>query len=69
MFTATTPRELGQREPKRPSKAEQERILKRIQRCEVGTVDIDVSDAFNESDDGEVANGEILIFGKMGGLS
>ena len=56
-------------EPKRPSKAEQERILKRIKRCEVGTGDINVSDAFNASDDDEVANGEILIFGKMGGLS
>ena len=56
-------------EPKRQSKAEEESILKRIKRCEVETGEIDVSDAFNESDADEVANGAILIFGKMGGLS
>ena len=71
-------------EPKRLSKAEQERILKRIKRCEVGTGVIDVSDAFNESDNDEVANHDntcmslfwsllytsrMSVLGKMGGLS
>ena len=66
---STIPRELGRREPKQSSQVEQPRILLRIKRYEAGTGDIDVSNAFNESDDDEVANCEILIFGTMGGLS